>query len=229
MKKNERGGIISNLILIPAGVALMAGFFLLGYYVGRYQAKQATPGENLPPLPDVVSKNLPKPEDFTFYKTLTGKDNKTVSIDLKPKTPDSDAKAEKKQAVEAESTKAQHPAEKNREAGIEKKAAPSEPAKQKTVKTQVAQEKKVALAKPASSKIRYTIQVSSHQDRDSAEQDVKRLKQDGFAAFVVASEVSGKGKWFRVRVGSFTNKESAEKLQKDIRAKLGSETIVTLE
>ena len=28
--KNERGGIISKLFIIPAGVALMVGFFFLG-------------------------------------------------------------------------------------------------------------------------------------------------------------------------------------------------------
>src|SRR4030067_1471995 len=82
---NERGGILSKLFAIPVGVALMVGFFFLGYYVGKYQSKSNSQLPNLPPLPDIVSQHLPKHDEYTFYKTLTDKEDKTVSLDLKPK------------------------------------------------------------------------------------------------------------------------------------------------
>ena len=62
-----------------------------------------------------------------------------------------------------------------------------------------------------------------------AQDEVKRLKRRGFAAFVVSSELPGKGVWHRVRLGSFTNKAAAERLQKSVREKEGLSTIVVLE
>jgi DedD protein len=227
---NERGGIISKLIIIPAGIALMLGFFFLGYYMGRYE-KKGSPAETLPPLPEVVSKNLPKPEEYTFYKTLTEKENKTVSIDLKPKAPTTETRSEKKENT-ASPKEHDQPAvkEKSTESKAEKKPTQPEQAKQPVVKPSPAPEKKTASIKqPASPKLRYTIQVSSHQERQAAEDDVKRMKQNGFAAFIVASELPGKGKWFRVRLGSFTSRDAAEKLQKTVNAKVGTSSIIVME
>ena len=210
MLNNQRGGIISNLILVPAGVALMLGFFFLGYYVGSHKGKSAQ-NEALPPLPEVVSKNLPNPEEFTFYKTLTEKDGKTVSIDLKPKaaSPEQAPAAPKEAAINTKS---------------DKKAASSEAARKPASKTPA--ETKTASAKNS---LRYTLQVSSHQERDSAEQEVRRMKQNGFAAFIVPSFVPGRGTWYRVRIGSFASKNSAEKLEKEVHAKVGVTPIITLE
>ncbi len=231
MRNNERGGIISKLFIIPAGIALMLGFFFLGYYTGRYEKKQSSPADNLPPLPEVVSKNLPKPEEFTFYKTLTEKENKTVSIDLKPKAPSTETKPEKKDSAVAAKEHDQPAAkEKGAEGRAEKKSTQPEPVKQPVVKPTPAPEKKTASTKqPASPKLRYTIQVSSHQERQEAEDEVKRLKQNGFAAFIVASELPGRGKWFRVRLGSFTNRGAAEKLQKTVSEKVGVSSIIVIE
>jgi hypothetical protein len=82
---NQRGGIISKVFLIPAGVVVIIVTFIAGYYVGLDKGKQEAFADKLPALPEVVSEYLPKKEDFTFYKTLSEKGDKTVSIDLKPK------------------------------------------------------------------------------------------------------------------------------------------------
>lgn len=231
MMNNERGGIIGKLFVILAGVAFMLGFFSLGYYVGRYHGKSAASGDNMPPLPDVVSKNLPKPEEFTFYKTLTDKENRTVSIDLKSKSMSTFIAAETKQSADAPKSVVQKVAN-DTGAGPrpEKKNTPTETARKNVVKPSSEAEKSTVSRKQiASTKLRYTIQVSSHAERQTAEEDVRRMKQSGFAAFIVISELQGKGTWYRVRVGRFTNRDAAEKLQKDIQAKLGMESIVVLE
>jgi cell division septation protein DedD len=62
-----------------------------------------------------------------------------------------------------------------------------------------------------------------------AEDEAKRLKKRRFAAFIVSSELPGKGVWHRVRLGSFSNRAGAEKLQKTIHDKEGILTIVVLE
>jgi cell division septation protein DedD len=231
MMNNKRGGIISKLFIIPAGVALMLGFFFLGYYVGRYESKTAAPGENMQPLPDVVSKNLPKPEEFTFFKTLTEKEDRTVSIDLKSKGANTFSEPGKKQMINGLKAVDQNTAqESGAEPRPEKKTAPVTAAKKTAVKPSPAAEKNAATRKRgASARLRYTIQVASHPDRQTAEDDVKRMKQSGFAAFIVQSELRGKGTWYRVRVGSFASRDEAEKLEKDIHAKVGLEPIVVLE
>jgi cell division septation protein DedD len=230
--KNDRGGIISNLFIIPAGIALLIGVFLLGYYVGRYQGKGGE-GENASPLPEVVSEKLPKPEEFTFFKTLTEKENKTVSIDLKAKPAQEENKAEKKQTVaEGSKDSSGQTIVKNKtpDVPVEKKSAGADTPPQTALKRQPSQEKKeTAPKKQAPAKLRYTVQVASYPERQLADDEARRMKGRGYAAFVVTSDVPGKGTWYRVRLGSFTNKASAEKLAKEIRTKAGVSSIITLE
>jgi cell division protein FtsN len=205
MVYNQKGGIISKIIIIPAGVVLMVGFFFLGYYVGRYQNKSS--GEIAPPLPEIASSTGQKQEEFTFYKTLTDKTDRTVSIDLKPKPVKEETKPVKQQiAAEAPKTIS---------ISVPKQPPP--------------QAKREPAAASSSTKLRYTVQTASYQERNMAEDEVKRLKKRGFAAFVVSSELPGKGVWHRVRLGSFSNKAVAERLQKSVREKEGLSTIVVLE
>ncbi len=223
---NQRGGIISSIFIIPIGIALMVGFFFLGYYVGKYQSK-TNQNEIVVPLPDVVSKNLPKKEDFTFYKTLTDRGDKTVSIDLKPEKKQADA--EKKAEAEQEKKKPEPKKDKKPELKPEKSVVVKEPeTKQQAVKKEPQTAKKEPVAKKEP-KVRYTLQIASYQEKSMADEDVKTLKQKGYAAFIQGTEIEGKGTWYRVRLGSFSNKASAEKLQKELQAKVGVAPFVTIE
>jgi cell division protein FtsN len=208
MVYNQKGGILSKIIIIPTGVALITGFFFLGYYVGRYHSKSGGSGEIAQPLPEIASSTGQKQEEFTFYKTLTDKTDRTVSIDLKPKPVKEENKPVKQQiTAEVPRTISVPPAPKQ----------PPPPAK------------KEPAAASSSTKLRYTVQTASYQERGMADDEVKRLKKRGFAAFVVSSELPGKGVWHRVRLGSFSNRATAEKLQKAVREKEGLSTIVVLE
>jgi len=64
-----------------------------------------------------------------------------------------------------------------------------------------------------------TLQVASMKEGESAERIVANLKKDGYPAFLVRSVIPGKGLWFRVRVGSYANREQAaadiERLTRD--------------
>jgi cell division septation protein DedD len=221
MKNNQRGGIISNIILVPVVLVIMGGFFFLGYYVGKYQGKSGRQTDAVSPLPDIISKNIEKADEFTFYKTLTDRDNKTVSIDLHPKTGDEEKRELKKPAVnEAASDKgAQQP--RNARASGSKVAAVSKP--------QAPLKKDTASTTGKGAKARYTLQISAYQEKDMAEQDIRKMKQRGYAAFILASELPGKGTWYRVRVGSFSSKASAEKLQKELQSKEGISPFITIE
>ena len=225
---NEQGGIISKLFIIPAGVALMVGFFFLGYFVGKYQGRSGVQGEVGPPLPEVVSKNLPKQEEFTFYKTLTDKENKTVTIDLKPKSISEEKQPDKKQAG-AEEIKGEQAAAKDKKVEVkaEKENTPLPP--KQTASNQPPSQAKKAPAPTHVTRLRYTIQIASYQEKDMAEEEVKKLKTRGYAAFIVSSDVPDKGTWHRVRLGSFSNRAAAENLLKQLQTKDGISSFITIE
>lgn len=203
---NERGGIISNILIVPIGIGIMIGIFYLGYYVGSTRAKAEATGEPLPPLPDMLSQQIPKPEEYTFYKTLTEKENKTVSIDVKPRPAD--------------------PAP-----PVAKREAPSEIQSKPDAKAELKPSTPSTALKPAPAaggKLRYTIQLASYPEKGLAEEEVKNKKKQGYAAFVVAFN-QGKSTWYRVRLGRFSDRAAAEKLLKEIKSKEGGSPFITLE
>jgi DedD protein len=72
--------------------------------------------------------------------------------------------------------------------------------------------KKVAIAAPAAAadakaKGRFTLQLGSFPDRAEAEAFSQRFTPQG--AYVIASEIPGKGTWYRVRVGDYATAKDA--------------------
>jgi cell division septation protein DedD len=216
MMGNERGGIISKIFIIPAGVVVIMAMFLLGYYVGRGQGKKTDGADKPPALPDVVSQYIPKTEDFTFYKTLTEKGDKSVSVDLKAKP-----------GGETSSGSGPEVRESSRQHEETRLPAKAEPKPQ--MKPQQEAKKEPPAPRSASSKGRYTIQVSAYTDRRQADEEVRSMKKRGYAAFVLATELPNKGTWYRVRVGSFSSRESAEKLAAELKSKEGISSFITSE
>ncbi len=62
-----------------------------------------------------------------------------------------------------------------------------------------------------SSKNVYAVQAGAMRDRSLADALVSKLKKNGYSAYIVSSESSGKGIWHKVRLGAFSNKEDAHK------------------
>lgn len=60
----------------------------------------------------------------------------------------------------------------------------------------------------------YTVQVSAFQSVAEAKAFSASLERKGFQPFVVSADVRGKGTWYRVRLGSFENKELAEQAKR---------------
>ncbi|MDH7605091.1 MAG: SPOR domain-containing protein, partial [Melioribacter sp.] len=57
----------------------------------------------------------------------------------------------------------------------------------------------------------YNVQVSSWRNKLKAEQEVKRLRREGYDAFVLIANLPEKGGlWYRVRIGSFKSLEEAK-------------------
>jgi cell division septation protein DedD len=67
---------------------------------------------------------------------------------------------------------------------------------------------------------RFEIQVAAYQESRKAEQMMEKLGPLGFASRVVMKELPGKGRWFRVIVGGFENREKAKVAADQIAGKI---------
>ncbi len=224
--RDQKGGVLSKIFIIPAGVVVLISVFLLGYFMGRGQDRQTAVSEKPPALPDVVSQYLPKKEDFTFYKTLTEKGEKSVSVDLKPNTRSEEPAPAKKDDLQPreEEKAAKKPSAEN----ATQKPVPKATQQPKQPPVQTAK-KDLPAGKMSASRVRYTIQVAAYPDRGMAEEEVRGMKRRGYAAFVVASRLTDKRTWYRVRVGSFADRQAAEKLAGELKAKEGVAGFITTE
>jgi cell division septation protein DedD len=68
----------------------------------------------------------------------------------------------------------------------------------------------------------FTIQVYSFQDRNMAEAALQALRNSGYQAFLVMSDLGQKGDWYRVRVGGIANEAAARKMLGEIRKNYNS-------
>ena len=63
----------------------------------------------------------------------------------------------------------------------------------------------------------YTVQVASTKDARAADQVVKKLQTKGYRAYKTKAEITGKGTWYRVRVGGFGSRSQADKVRAQLQ------------
>ncbi len=63
----------------------------------------------------------------------------------------------------------------------------------------------------------FTLQLSAFQTREEADRFVARLRDRGYAPYIVAAEVANKGTWYRVRMGSFPSRDAASRYLADFK------------
>ena len=73
-------------------------------------------------------------------------------------------------------------------------------------------------------KVSWVVQVGSTQDRIEAERIAARFATRG--ARVVVADVPGKGRWYRVRLGSFETRDSADRYLRDLERGTGAKGFV---
>ncbi|MHB8769481.1 MAG: SPOR domain-containing protein [Syntrophales bacterium] len=66
----------------------------------------------------------------------------------------------------------------------------------------------------------FEIQVAAYRERSQAERMVKRIAAMGFAPRVMVKDLPGKGRWFRVIVGGFENRQRAQEAADRITGKI---------
>ncbi|MBA3452530.1 MAG: SPOR domain-containing protein [Deltaproteobacteria bacterium] len=70
-------------------------------------------------------------------------------------------------------------------------------------------------AKPEEPKQRFTLQLSSFQDRSEAEAFLDTVKAKGYQAQITQAEVEGKGTFYRVRMGNYRSLDAATSAKSD--------------
>ena len=66
---------------------------------------------------------------------------------------------------------------------------------------------------------KYTVQLGSFQNIDTAYKLEKSLNEKGYPSFVIKAAIPEKGTWYRVRVGTFNNKDKARDYAEKIKSK----------
>jgi len=173
---------------------------------------------------------------LTFRGALTGKE---PTSDVERKIGDLEkARADKKAdkgtdrdepaAAKAEPTPAADKTEKSDKTEktdkTEKSDKPTEKTAAKTDKTEksdkptektAAKTDKTDKADPADADRRWTLQLSSFQDRAEAEAFLAGIKAQGYSAQIKEAQVEGKGTFYRVRMGTFRSVENANAAKAD--------------
>jgi cell division septation protein DedD len=72
----------------------------------------------------------------------------------------------------------------------------------------------------------FTVQVGASQDRAEAARLESRVRGSGLRPYVVEAKLGAKGTWYRIRVGSFRDRESAMRFRKDVERELRTAAVV---
>ncbi len=209
------------LIWISLVVFISFWMFVLGVMVGRGTAPvNLDTGKLEQELAELKARVLEEKQDAVasgvtgrtdgkpelgFYEALK---NPGKEADFKPAKP---AKPVRRKPVEA---KPAVPAARPRPAAS---APPASAAKPKPRAAPASKTDSGSKPGPAATPGHFTVQVASVQDIKGAEKMVAGLRAKGYQAYQVRSDVDGRGIWYRVRVGSFQDRQVAAGMLKKLK------------
>jgi DedD protein len=103
------------------------------------------------------------------------------------------------------------------EIGGSRGPAPEVPTRSGELKDAFARATQAAPPAEASSDGAFTLQLSASQSRDEADRFAARLRERGYAPYIISVDVAGKGTWHRVRMGSFPSRDAAQRYLADFK------------
>ncbi|MDF1563376.1 MAG: SPOR domain-containing protein [Deltaproteobacteria bacterium] len=216
----ERGQVTS---LIVGSVVALGAVFLVGVGVGR----------RLAPVPEAGAAKTEAREGTAAVPTLTFHDTLTQetveeAVAVAPAAPAPAAKPAPEKAApkpekapapkaDAEALAKTHASVAATVAALAKPAAKPEAEPKAVEKTAVATAK---AATDAASETRFSVQVASSQKEADVTRLAARIKEAGYEATIVPAEIPGRGRWYRLRVGSFASREDAAMKQAELKVAL---------
>jgi DedD protein len=213
-------------LLFFASAVVLSLVFALGVVVGKRAGDPplSQPATDPLALLDQMGGQDKLDENLTFHEAL-GKEDKAKQ--------GAGADAAGLATAEGSQAPAVEPEEPAGEGDSEKKAVPEPKAAKKKVlarklpdkvevvrqpaRDAVAAAKQVAAAAPGEPQAKagdteagkYSLQLSSFQDKGEAQVYMRKLREGGMTPFLVAAQIPGRGVWYRVRIGTYKNWEEA--------------------
>jgi DedD protein len=224
--------------LFFGGAVIVGLVFVLGVMVGRrVEARGHVDRANVTTTADPLAAldRLESGNRLSFQDALRGNETPASDVEKKiesmQKTPP--VKEEKKAEPKKEEAKAEKKIE-EKKAEPKKEEAKAEPKKdepkaepKKEEKTEQANvEKKDEPKKVEEKKTKFTLQLSSFQDKNEAQAYLDSVKAGGYQAYVTEGDVDGK-QFFRVRMGSFKSLEAANEAKSEFEKAAKKTAIVT--
>lgn len=244
VNKNRPKSKPVGLFVIAFGL-VAACSFALGVLTDRFLLPPRNKVDNVQPPQPIATKNKSQEQpsatakdsvtgkqgapaslqepSLTFYETLPKGGKVILGSGINPKQPTMQHASPAKASAEALPKKDQA-SPRQTEAGTQQPAKTDMPAPPLGSATDNAERPKAVseTSKEATAKKtpivkgKFSVQVASAKERKEADAIRSSLVEKGFAAYVVESNISGKGTWYRVRVGKQMDPVAAAKLAKQL-------------
>jgi cell division septation protein DedD len=212
----SRRGVYGTIALV---LAACAWTFFLGVLVGRGTAPvrfdMAKLGQDLKTLREQVqhdqarqlqtySEAIENKADLDFYEDLKASgENLSIDPNLTRSPPQPTVVTAPSEPIEAAETPAPS------DVPVKRRRPGLQPKKSVIVRQPLPEQKPVASETSTAPAGSFTLQVASLRDAKMADEMVARLRREGY--HVVRSNVTipGKGDWYRIQVGRFTDRQAA--------------------
>ncbi len=177
---------------------------------------------------------------LTFYDTLGGKKGGAAGGTQAGSTKQKSSEIPAEKGVQAQTSteppsSAASPGEMKRglispSSGEDRDVRKSNPPREGTAAAEGRMQKTPSEETTLSGKGRFEVQVAAYRERPQAEQLVKKFKALGFSPRVVMKELPGKGRWFRVILSGFENRETAQEVADQMAGKVnGLKFVIRME
>jgi len=234
--------------LFFGGAVLACLVFVLGVMVGRrvearaHVDRGAATSAARDPLAALDDLDASSRDDMSFRTQLAGGkaatsevDQAVAAIEKSRAAARSEVGAKDKAAAKVSDEDESDDAEQDaaaKQAADEKKAAEAAKKAEKAEKDKAKKAAEAAKVAEAAKAVpdddgRFTLQLSSFQERDDAESFQADMKATGYKAYLVEAEVEGKGTWFRVRYGTYDSYQAAIDAKDEFERKVQKIAYVT--
>lgn len=249
IQKSESGGGLGRLFLWAAVLGVV---FSAGIITGQRILLE----ESLPPLIAIGNSNEApatpaadnevdedaRPSIFSFYDALTSPEVKELAEASEPNivppaarqapAPEPDPQPaptpEPEQTAQGEPAPEEPAPEEPEFVKREPAPVPDDlPTEQELIALEEASDDEEPITDDDELPARYTLQVASHPSMEQARAEMDRLRGLGLDPHVVAADVPGQGKFYRVRIGKFHTMDQARSSQDVVQQSQSVQTFVT--
>ncbi|HET6267978.1 MAG TPA: SPOR domain-containing protein [Acidobacteriota bacterium] len=225
------------ILVFLAGVTVCVLIFILGVMVGKgkKETEMALAAKSEPARPKVTEPDLnPPQEPATAVDSSPDKKGKKAKDNAKPDVSEDDMDFDSSQPSASAKPAASQKPEVKPKADQETHTLPgvaavkqTQPAESSLTQTPMLTEPPAKSSSASASETgkRYTVQVMATASKPKAQQELTTLKAKGYTAYL-SEDKTAKGSVFKVRVGHFSDSDSAKKLAMRLKDELKLETWV---